>query len=171
MSDTLILIDGNACFYRAYYGIPKLSNKKGLPTNAVFGFAKMLFQLRPGTHFFAVAFDISKKNFRHRIYEKYKANRKSMPEDLLVQLPYIKRIVGNLGIKSYELAGYEADDILGTIVKKVNSNIKIKIYSRDKDLLQLVAENTELINYGSKEVVFDINAVKVNYKFSRRLFG
>jgi len=116
-SKILYLIDGSSYIYRAYHAVRHLSTTRGLPTNATFGFTNMLLKLfsdRKPEHM-AMAFDAKGPTFRHEIYEAYKANRPPMPEDLAVQIPYIKEVVEGMNIPSLELAGYEADDIIGTL--------------------------------------------------------
>lgn len=114
---TLLMIDGNSMANRAFYGVPHLTNAKGVPTNAVYGFLNTLQaaieRFKPDTLF--VAFDISKKVFRHERYADYKGTRTGMPEDLLVQMPLIKEALGYMNIETFGLEGYEADDIIGTM--------------------------------------------------------
>src|SRR3989344_8893619 len=116
----LFLIDGNSFCYRAYYAIRHLTNSKGQPTNAVFGFITMLNKIikenRP--EMIAVAFDLKGPTFRHKKFEEYKIHRKPMPDDLASQLAFIKRAVAAYNIPIYELTGYEADDVLATVAKR-----------------------------------------------------
>ncbi|NVM57719.1 MAG: DNA polymerase I [Desulfobacterales bacterium] len=138
----IYLIDGNGYIYRAYHAVRHLSTSQGLPTNATFGFANMLLKLlsesRP--EYVAIAFDAKGPTFRHQIYDSYKANRPPMPEDLAVQIPYIKQIVEAMNIASLELAGYEADDIIGTLARAAEEKgFRVVMVTGDKDFRQLVS--------------------------------
>ena len=114
-----LIIDGNSIINRAYYGIRPLSNKDGLPTNAIYGtvsiLKKHLEHLKPD--YAVVAFDVRAKTFRHKACDFYKATRKGMPEDLAAQLPYAKKCLEYMGFNVIELEGYEADDLIGTASK------------------------------------------------------
>lgn len=143
----LYLIDGNSYVYRAYYAIRGLSNSKGFPTNAIYGFTTMLLKIirekKPDN--IVVTFDSPVPTERHRIYEEYKAQRPETPGDLVEQLPYIRKIISALNIKIFEIPGYEADDIIGTIAKKVASEeIDVFIVTADKDMLQLVNNKVKI---------------------------
>jgi DNA polymerase-1 len=143
------LIDGSSYFFRAFFAIRGLSTAKGLPTNAAFGFTSMLLKVmrdhKPDG--VAVVFDARGPTFRHKLYGDYKANRPTMPDDLAVQIPYIKKIVGGFRIPTLEKEGYEADDVIGTIAKKAEKDgIEVVIVSGDKDLLQLVSEKVTLLD-------------------------
>ncbi len=142
---TIYLIDGSAYIYRAYHAIRNLSNSKGLPTNAVFGFTKMILKLMAdkAPEFAAVFFDAKGPTFRHAVYSDYKANRPPMPDDLAVQLPYIKAVVEGFNLKQLELTGFEADDLIGTIARLAEeSGFAVVMVTGDKDFMQLVTENT-----------------------------
>lgn len=144
------LIDASAFIFRAFYAVRPLSNKQGLPTNAVFGFAQMILkvleEMRP-SHI-AVVYDNKAPSFRKEMYTEYKANRSDMPEDLVPQIPYIKKFVECLGLPSFEMPGYEADDIIATLATRAahlsGENAEVAIVSSDKDLMQLVDENIYL---------------------------
>ena len=114
---TVYLVDGHSYIHRAYHAIRGLSNSKGLPTNAIFGFTKMLIKLLDdkSPDYVAVVFDAKGPTFRHEIFKDYKATRPPMPEDMAVQIPYIREVVAGLNVKFLEKEGYEADDIIGTI--------------------------------------------------------
>ena len=118
--EKFVLIDGNSLLNRAYYATPVFTTKDGLPTNGVFGFVKLLLKIisdkKP--EYIAVAFDLRAPTFRHEMYGDYKAGRKPMPEELVVQLPILKEVLGLMGIRICELKGYEADDVIGTLSKK-----------------------------------------------------
>ncbi len=153
----LLVIDGNSILNRQYYGIRPLSTRSGIFTNAVFGFTKVLLaQLEKLTPAYAaVAFDLKEKTFRHLRYEAYKAGRHGTPEELLMQFPYAKRMTEALGAKVLSLAGYEADDILGTLAamaKEAGEEIHTYILTGDRDSLQLVDEHTTVLLAGNHEV-------------------
>lgn len=140
---TLLMIDGNSMANRAFYGVPHLTNAKGVPTNAVYGFLNTLQaaieRFKPDALF--VAFDISKKVFRHERYADYKGTRTGMPEDLLVQMPLIKEALSYMNIETFGLEGYEADDIIGTMsAHQSAAGGESIILSGDRDLFQLVSE-------------------------------
>lgn len=141
---TLLMIDGNSMANRAFYGVPHLTNAKGVPTNAVYGFLNTLQaaieRFKPDALF--VAFDISKKVFRHERYANYKGTRTGMPEDLLVQMPLIKEALSYMNIETFGLEGYEADDIIGTMsAHQTALGGESIILSGDRDLFQLVGEH------------------------------
>ena len=149
----IYLIDGSGYIFRAYYALPPLTRKSdGLPVGAVSGFCSMLYKFleearsldkadRP-THL-AVIFDSARKNFRNDIYKEYKANRHDTPEDLIPQFDYIRKAVEAFNIPSIELLNYEADDLIATYKEQASKKgIKVTIISSDKDLMQLVDDNT-----------------------------
>lgn len=141
---TLLMIDGNSMANRAFYGVPHLTNAKGVPTNAVYGFLNTLQaaieRFKPDALF--VAFDISKKVFRHEHYADYKGTRTGMPEDLLTQMPLIKEALSYMNIETFGLEGYEADDIIGTMsAHQTALGGESIILSGDRDLFQLVGEH------------------------------
>ncbi|MBN1273671.1 MAG: DNA polymerase I [Candidatus Aminicenantes bacterium] len=159
------LIDGSAMFYRSYYAIRRLSNSKGIPTNAVYGFLLMIRKLisRENPECLAVAYDTEGPTFRHKEYKEYKANRKPMPEDLVSQIPLIKSLVKALRIPTYEFPGYEADDVMGSLSRIAHEeNLPTVLVSTDKDLLQLVDRNTSVFN-PVKEIYFDEKSVKEQF--------
>ena len=168
----LFLIDSNSYIYRFYHAVRGLSTSKGFPTNAIYGFTGMLFKLLKdrGADAIVAAFDSASPTVRHIAYAEYKANRPSMPEDLAVQLPLIRQIIGCLGIRVIEAPGYEADDIIGTIAKRASQmGHEVYILSNDKDMLQLVGDNVWIFDpqkdllIGVKEVVerFDVGPEKI----------
>ncbi len=145
--EKLLIIDGNSILNRAYYGIRMLNAPDGTPTNAVFGFLNILFkqldELKPDG--VCVAFDLKEKTFRHKMYDKYKAQRKPAPEDFLVQLPIIKEVLSAMNISCLEKAGYEADDIIGTVSRLCEEkNKECYILTGDKDDLQLATDNVKI---------------------------
>ena len=145
----LMILDGNSIVNRAFYGIRALNAPDGTPTNAVYGFIAILQKLLDEQHPDAVcvAFDLKAPTFRHKAYAEYKAQRKGMPEELAVQMPLLKETLDAMGIKRYELEGYEADDILGTAAKKCEKEgWDCVIVTGDKDSLQLITEKTVVCN-------------------------
>src|SRR5512136_399475 len=116
----LVLIDGMSHIYRAYYAIPRLSNSKGIPTNAVYGFTSMLRKLIEGEKpdYIGVAFDLEGPTVRHEKFEAYKATRKPMPEELVPQLPLVMKVCEAFRVPVISCPGYEADDVLGTLARK-----------------------------------------------------
>src|SRR5271170_7374198 len=117
---SLFLVDGSGYIFRAFFALPQLNNSRGLPTNAVYGFVRMLLKLlkqeRP-SHI-GIVFDTPKRTFRDDLFASYKANRPAPPNDLIVQIPYIHRIVEQFNIRSIMLDGYEADDVIGTLASR-----------------------------------------------------
>jgi DNA polymerase-1 len=142
----LFLIDGSSYIYRAFYAIRHLSNSKGFPTNAVFGFTQMLLKVlkeyRPD--YLVVALDSKAPTFRKEVYKEYKANRPAMPEGLVPQLPYIRKIIEGYRIATLEMEGFEADDLIGTLAKNLEPEAEVVIITGDKDILQLVDERIEV---------------------------
>jgi DNA polymerase I len=141
--EKLYIIDGSSYIYRAFYGLGRFSNSKGLPTQAIYGFATMLAKIvrEKQPDFLCVAFDTPGPTFRHGQFREYKATRQCMPEDLIVQIPYIKQLVQLNGIPQLELDGYEADDLIATLaLRAVEHDIEVVIVSADKDLHQLIRD-------------------------------
>ena len=145
----MILIDGNSLMYRAYYGMAAggapQANSKGLYTNAIYAFARMINHVIKLSNYdnILVAFDAGKKTLRHEWMTDYKAGRAPMPDEFRMQIAYIKQFLDIMRIKQYEQDLYEADDIIGTMSKIAEDNgYHVDIFSSDKDLLQLVSENT-----------------------------
>ena len=144
---TLYLVDGSGYIFRAFYALPQLNNSHGLPTNAVYGFVRMLLKLLKDAHpaRLAIVFDSPKKTFRDDLFESYKANRMSPPNDLVVQIPYIHRAVEAFRIKSLIMPGYEADDLIGTLaMRAARRKIETVIVTADKDFMQLVGPHVTL---------------------------
>ena len=121
----LVLIDGHSILNRAFYGVPELTNSKGLHTNAVYGFLNIMFRVieDEGADYLAVAFDRSEPTFRHAKYPEYKGTRKPMPQELKKQIPLLREMLEKMGIATVSLAGFEADDILGTLAKRVKKKV------------------------------------------------
>ena len=147
--NNLILIDGSGYIFRAFYGLPSMTNENGVPVNAVFGFTKMLLKLIDDFKpiYVAVIFDVARKTFRNDLYDLYKANRSDPPEELIPQFSIIRDATNAIGLPVVEMEGFEADDLIATysnIAQKMNK--KVIIISSDKDLMQLVDDNTILFD-------------------------
>lgn len=145
----LLCIDGNSILNRQFYGIRPLSTPDGFPTNAIFGMVNVLIKQLEGLSpdYAAVAFDLKAPTFRHEMYGEYKAGRKPMPEDLAKQLPVAKEICRAMGLHVLELAGYEADDILGTLAAWAENEGDTEAYvlTGDRDSLQLISDKTKVL--------------------------
>lgn len=152
------MIDGNSLSFRAFYALPLLSNKAGIHTNAILGFAKLLEKIireEQPTHFL-VAFDAGKTTFRHSKYSEYKGGRQKTPPELSEQSPYIRQLLDAYHIKHYELENYEADDIIGTLSKEADQNdFETIIVTGDRDLTQLATQNVTI--YYTKKGVTDVD--------------
>ena len=161
--EKLVLIDGNSLFNRAYYATPIFTTRSGKPTNAVFGFVKLLFKILDDVkpEYLIVAFDMKAPTFRHKMYSEYKATRKGMPDELAAQLEPLKDLLKAMKIAVCAKAGIEADDIIGTLSKKFE--VHSYIYTGDRDSLQLVDEKTDV--YFTKKGVSDLLKLNVeNFK-------
>lgn len=139
----ILLVDGHSILNRAFYGLPPMTNHAGVPTNGVLGFLNMIFRFleeEKATHFL-VAFDRKEPTFRHEMFAEYKGTRKGMPEELRAQVPIMKEVLKAMDVPIVERAGYEADDILGTISREaVKKGFQVSILSGDRDLLQLATD-------------------------------
>lgn len=147
MAEKLVLIDGHSILNRAFYGVPNLSNTKGLHTNAIYGFLNILFKIleEEQPDYLAVAFDVHAPTFRHRMYEGYKGTRKPMPEELREQVPVMKEVLQAMHVVIMEQAGLEADDILGTLAKKAEAaGMEVSLVSGDRDLLQIATQHIKI---------------------------
>ena len=145
MCEKILLIDGHSILNRAFYGLPDLTNSEGLHTGAVYGFLNILFKVlgEEKPEYLAVAFDRSEPTFRHAKYPEYKGTRKPMPQELKKQIPLLREMLEKMGIATVSLAGFEADDILGTLAKKgEEKGLDVIILSGDRDLLQLATKKT-----------------------------
>ncbi len=141
--EKILLVDGHSILNRAFYGIPDLTNSEGLHTNAVYGFLNILFKImdEEKPDYLSVIFDRSEPTFRHEMYGDYKGNRAPMARELREQVPVIKDVLQAMGIVTVEKAGYEADDILGTIARRMEDDgLDVCILSGDRDLLQLATD-------------------------------
>ena len=162
---TVYLVDGSAYIYRAYHAIRGLTNSKGLPTNAVFGFTRMLIKLIEdrSPEYVAMFFDAKGPTFRHELYRDYKANRPPMPEDLSIQIPYIKEITHGFNIPVIEMQGFEADDLIGTFRHQAEkAGFFVVMVTGDKDFVQLVTDNAVIWD-PMKEKTIDINTVRDDF--------
>ncbi|WP_307336017.1 DNA polymerase I [Caldalkalibacillus uzonensis] len=165
----MILIDGNSIANRAFYALPLLNNDHGIYTNAVYGFTTMLLRLleeEQPTHML-VAFDAGKETFRHQEYKEYKGKRQKTPNELAEQFPLIRRLLDAFSIPHYELANYEADDIIGTLAKEADQQgVPTRIVTGDKDLLQLITDHVHvmLTRKGISEVeYYDLDKLRDKY--------
>lgn len=164
--EDLVVIDGNSLVFRAFYGLPPLMNKQGEPCNAIYGFSKMLInileKLQP--KYMVIAFDAGKHTFRHDIFDAYKGTRKPMPEELALQLAPLKALLKEMGIKVVEMKDIEADDLIGSTVKKFSR--PCIVVSGDRDLLQLVDEKTTvwLTQKGITDIL-EVNTTTIKEKY------
>lgn len=173
----LVLIDGHSILNRAFYGVPDLTNAAGLHTNAIYGFLNILFKIldEESPDYLTVAFDVKTPTFRHEMFKEYKGTRKPMPEELREQVPVMKEVLQAMGIRIIEQAGYEADDLLGTIAKRAEAEgIDVSLVSGDRDLLQIATDRiriripktkggrTEIENYYAADVEakYQVNPVQ-----------
>ncbi|MDT8317728.1 MAG: DNA polymerase I [bacterium] len=145
----LFLIDGSSYIYRAFFAIPHLTNSRGLPTNAVYGYTSMLLKVirdhRPD--YMAVAFDAKGPTFRHDAYKDYKANRSAMPDNLQPQIPYIHEVTAGFNLPVLSMQGVEADDIIGTIARQgADHGLEVIIVTGDKDMMQLVSDDISILD-------------------------
>lgn len=147
MSDKLVLIDGHSILNRAFYGLPDMTTQSGLHTNAVLGFLNIMLRILEDEkpQFLIVAFDVSKKTFRHEMYEAYKGTRKGMPDELREQVPLMKDVLHAMQILTIECPGFEADDVLGTLAKQAaKEGLEVSLVSGDRDLLQIADEHIKI---------------------------
>lgn len=161
----IYLIDGNSYIYRAYHAVRHLSTSQGLATNATFGFTNMLLKLLSDRdpEYMAMAFDAKGPTFRHQMYDAYKANRPPMPEDLVVQIPYIKQVVEGMNIPALELSGYEADDIIGTLaLAAAGKGFGVVMVTGDKDFKQLISSSVSMWD-PMRDRTFDYASLKEDF--------
>ncbi|MBC8199112.1 MAG: DNA polymerase I [Desulfobacteraceae bacterium] len=162
---TLYLIDGSAYIYRAYHAIQSLTNSKGLPTNAAFGFTRTLLKLieERAPEYLAMFFDAKGPTFRHKIYKEYKANRPPMPDDLSIQIPYIKDITKGFNMPVIEMPGYEADDLIGTLSTVAEkAGFHVVMVTGDKDFMQLVTDKITIWD-PMKDKIIDAEAIQKTF--------
>ncbi len=167
---TIVLIDGNAIIHRSYHALPPFTTKKGELVNAVYGFASTLLSVidKFKPDYIAATFDLKEPTFRHKEFKDYKATRVKAPDDLYAQIARVKEITQAFGIPIYEKKGYEADDIIGTIAKKIaGDDLEVIIVTGDLDTLQLVDDNVKVwtVSRGiNKAVLYDKEAVYKRYE-------
>ncbi len=160
-----VIVDGSNYLFRAFYAIRELSNSRGFPTNAIYGFTNMLMKLlkEQAPDYIAIAFDVKGPTFRHEAYEEYKATRKATPDALIPQIPFVKDIIRSFSIPIFEKQGLEADDIIGTIARlAAGQGMEVIIASGDKDMMQLVSADVVMFD-AMKDKTYDIAAVKERF--------
>ncbi|MBO5031255.1 MAG: DNA polymerase I [Lachnospiraceae bacterium] len=143
----IVLIDGYSILNRAFYGVPILTNSAGFHTNAIYGFLNILFKIleEEQPEYLTVAFDRKEPTFRHQLYPEYKGTRKPMPEELYEQIPVMKEVLAAMGVHTVEKAGLEADDIMGTIARRSESEgMETVLVSGDRDLLQIASDHIKI---------------------------
>ena len=152
--DKLVLIDGNSLLNRAFYATPVFSTKDGQPTNAIFGFVKLMLKILSDVkpEYLAVAFDLKAPTFRHKMYDGYKATRKPMPPELAAQVEPLKSLLSAMKVAMFQKEGIEADDIVGTLSNRFD--VHSYIYTGDRDSYQLVDDKTDV--YFTKRGVSDL---------------
>ena len=161
--ETLYLVDGTYHLYRAYHGTPRLTTSKGLPTNAVFGFTQILRKLLTGPQvaYLAVAFDTEAPTFRHEAFEDYKAHRPPTPDDLIMQIPWARRVCEALRVPVVEKDGWEADDVIATLADQaVTRGWDVVIVTSDKDMFQLVGDHIRILNPARNDLMMDAAKVE-----------
>ena len=163
-ADYLVLIDGTAYLYRAYHALPPLKNSKGENTGAIHGFLKALNKIIEDFNpkHIGLVFDAKGKNFRHKIYSEYKANRSAMPPELIEQIPKLYEILEYMGYPPIIINDVEADDVIGTLSNKFKTVPEVKIFSGDKDFAQLVNDKVTIINPITLEIM-DVKGVKKKF--------
>ncbi len=184
--EKLLLVDGNSILNRGFFGLPLLSNSDGIYTNAVLGFMnitlKVITDEKPD--YLVVAFDVHAPTFRHKMFEAYKGTRKPMPSELKMQLPVIREVLKAMKVSVVEMAGYEADDILGTLAKRYQKEgFEVTLLSGDRDLLQISDEHikisipkttkgkTETFNYYPQDVINEYGVTPLQFIDVKALMG
>ncbi len=162
----ILLVDISSLIFRAYFALPFMSNSKGQPTNAIYGFVNMFWMVKkkiPADLIIACG-DCREKTFREELFPAYKAQRQQMPDEFYSQLPFIERFLEICGVPLIKVAGYEADDVIASIISQMPKGYKFYILTSDKDLLQLVGDNVVVCNYHRGNlVIFDKQKVKEKY--------
>ena len=186
MQSRILLIDGNSIMNRGFYGLPLLTNRDGIHTNALLGFFNILTKTfnDVAPDYLCVAFDMKAPTFRHKIYKEYKGTRKPAPSEFIEQLPIIREILRSMNIPVIEMEGFEADDILGTLAKRFEKEeLKVTLLSGDRDLLQIASDNitisipktfggkTETFNYNTKDVVNEYGVTPLEFIEVKALQG
>ncbi|MGA0128422.1 MAG: 5'-3' exonuclease, partial [Burkholderiales bacterium] len=152
----LLLIDGSSYLYRAFHALPDFRNPQGDPTGAIYGVVNMLRRIidQMQCDYIACIFDAKGKTFRDEIYAEYKANRPSMPDDLVRQIEPLHRCIKALGIPLISISGVEADDVIATLTEKgTEQSLEVIISTGDKDIAQLIQPNVRLINTMTEETL------------------
>jgi DNA polymerase-1 len=165
VNNAIYLIDGSNYVYRAFYAIRELSNSRGFPTNAVYGFTNMLIKLlrEHNPEYIIVTFDLKGPTFRHEAYDQYKATRKTTPDSLVAQISYIKDVIRGFSIPILEEQGIEADDIIGTLACRfAGEGRRVVIVSGDKDMMQLISPNIIMIDT-MNDRTYDVSAVRQRF--------
>ncbi len=186
MAEKILLIDGNSIMNRGYYGLPLLTNKEGIHTNALLGFFNILAKTLDTDKFdyLCVAFDLKAPTFRHKMFPEYKGTRKPAPQEFVEQLPLIRILLKSMKIPVIELEGYEADDILGTLAKRFEKEgLLVTLLSGDRDLLQIASDNitvsipktikgkTETYNYNTAQVIEEYGVTPLEFIEVKALQG
>ncbi|MBD7912189.1 MULTISPECIES: DNA polymerase I [Clostridium] len=182
--ERLLILDSNSLMNRAFYALPPLTNSEGIHTNAIYGFTNMLLKMKEEfkPDYIVSAFDRKAPTFRHVEYDEYKAGRKKMPDELREQFPLIKEILELLSINIYEIDGFEADDIIGTVARIAEkNNIEVYVVTGDKDALQLASKNvkvvitkkgvTETAIYDEKTFIDEFNVTPTQFIDVKGLMG
>jgi DNA polymerase-1 len=163
MANRVFLIDGSSFCYRAVYAIRNLSSSDGKPTNAIYGAVQMLRKIlrEESPEYLAFCFDLAAPTFRHKRYKDYKAHRKPMPDELVEQMPAIKEVLHAYRIPIFEVEGYEADDLLGTLAKKLaGRGLEVFVVTGDKDALQLVNDKVRVYSTHTAGLIYDVSGVR-----------
>ncbi|RJQ49063.1 MAG: DNA polymerase I [Desulfobacteraceae bacterium] len=162
VKETVYLIDGTAYIHRAYHAIRGLANSKGLPTNAIYGFTRILIKLMEDRkpEYAGMFFDSKGRTFRHEMFEAYKANRRPMTDDLSVQIPFIREVAAGFNLPIFETPGFEADDLIGTLARMAEKEgFDVVIVTGDKDFVQLITPSTSIWD-PMKDAVLDLKHVQ-----------
>src|SRR6056297_1782116 len=171
----LFLLDAYALIYRSYFAFiknPRI-NSKGMNTSASFGFMNILLELlkKEEPDHVAVVFDVSAPTFRHEMYKEYKATREEMPEDIRVNIPYIRKLIEAMNIPLIEQKGYEADDVIGTLAKRLEKNgVEVFMMTPDKDYGQLVSKNIKMYKpkrFGQGIDILGVDEIKEKYAIDK----
>ncbi len=167
-NDTFYLVDGNSLVYRSFYAI-KLSTSKGFPTGAVYGFFNTLKKITQNYNpqYIVICFDVSRKTHRREKFKDYKIQRPPMPDALKMQIPIVKKLIAYLGIAAAEKEGYEADDIISSLARQAyKKGRNVLIVSSDKDMYQLIKDNTVCVYNPAKEVTYNYDLFRNEFGFS-----
>ncbi|MBM7870157.1 DNA polymerase-1 [Clostridium pascui] len=174
--EKLIILDGNSLMNRAFYALPLLTNREGIHTNAVYGFTNMLLKMKEEIepNYIVCTFDKAAPTFRHNEYKEYKAGRKKMPSELAEQFPIVKELLSKFDINIFEIEGFEADDLIGTLsCKAEEQGIEVYIVTGDRDALQLASDNIKVVltkkGITEKEI-YDANRMVEEYGVTPKQF-